>query len=132
MRIVVIGSGRLGASVARNLGKDGHQVTIVDKDEAKFRNIGEGTEIRKMTGNIFSDEILEQVFGDRTEIAIIVTGKDDINIMIGQIIKLKKNVGRVIVRIFDPQLAEVYQRLGLETICPTNFALENIIHLVHQ
>ena len=132
MRVVVIGSGRLGASVAKNIAKEGHQVTIVDKDEAKFRNLGEGTGVRKMTGNIFSDEILEQVFGDKTDIAIVVTGKDDINIMIGQMIKLKRNVGRVIVRIFDPPLAEVYQQLGLETICPTNFALENIINLVRR
>ncbi|MBI3594870.1 MAG: TrkA family potassium uptake protein [Nitrospirae bacterium] len=132
MRIVVIGSGRLGASVARNLAKESHQVTIVDKDEAKFRNLGEESAVRKMTGNIFGEEILEQVFGDKTDIAIVVTGKDDINIMIGQMIKLKRNVGRVIVRIFDPPLAEVYQKLGLETICPTNFALDNIINLVHR
>ncbi|MFI5303429.1 MAG: potassium channel family protein [Nitrospiria bacterium] len=132
MRIVVIGSGRLGASVARNLAKEGHQVTIVDKDEGKFRNLGEDNVVRKMTGNIFGEEILEQVFGDRTDIAIVVTGKDDINIMIGQMVKLKRNVGRVIVRIFDPPLAEVYQKLGLETICPTNFALDNIINLVQR
>lgn len=132
MRIVVIGSGRLGASVARNLAKENHQVTIVDKDEGKFRNLGEDDVVRKMTGNIFGEEILEQVFGDKTDIAIVVTGKDDINIMIGQMIKLKRNVSRVIVRIFDPPLAEVYQKLGLETICPTNFALDNIINLVHR
>lgn len=132
MRIVVIGSGRLGASVAGCLVKEGHHVTIVDKEEAKFRNLGDAGSVRKMTGNIFSDEILEQVFGDKTDMAIVVTGKDDVNIMIGQIIKLKRNVGRVIVRIFDPPLAEVYQKLGLETICPTNFALDNIINLVHR
>jgi trk system potassium uptake protein TrkA len=132
MRVVVIGSGRLGASVAINVAKEGHQVTIVDKEEAKFRNLGNDTVVRKMTGNIFGDEILEQVFGDKTDIAIVVTGKDDINIMIGQMIKLKRNVSRVIVRIFDPPLAEVYQQLGLETICPTNFALENIINLVRR
>lgn len=132
MRVVVIGSGRLGASVARNVAKEGHQVTIVDKEEAKFRNLGDDTGVRKMTGNIFGDEILEQVFGDKTDIAIVVTGKDDINIMIGQMIKLKRNVSRVIVRIFDPPLAEVYQKLGLETICPTNFALDNIINLVRR
>jgi trk system potassium uptake protein TrkA len=132
MRVVVIGSGRLGASVAINVAKEGHQVTIVDKEEAKFRNLGDHAGVRKMTGNIFGDEILEQVFGDKTDIAIVVTGKDDINIMIGQMIKLKRNVSRVIVRIFDPPLAEVYQQLGLETICPTNFALENIINLVRR
>jgi len=131
MRIVVVGSGRLGASVARSLSRE-HQVTIVDKDEAKFRNLGEDSAVRKMTGNIFGDEILEQVFGDKTDMAIVVTGKDDINIMIGQMIKLKRNVTRVIVRIFDPPLAEVYSKLGLETICPTNFALENIIKLVRM
>lgn len=118
--------------MARNLAKDGHHVTIVDKDEGKFRNLGEDNSVKKMTGNIFAEDTLEQVFGDKTDIAIVVTGKDDINIMIGQMVKLKRNVGRVIVRIFDPPLAEVYQKLGLETICPTNFALDNIIKLVQS
>jgi trk system potassium uptake protein TrkA len=132
MKIVVVGSGRLGSSVALDLAREGHQVTIVDEVEAKFRNLENTSAVRKMTGNIFSEEILEQAFGDRTDVAIIVTGKDNVNIMIAQIIKLKRNVGRVIVRIFDPPLAEVYQKLGLETVCPTNFALTNIINLVHR
>ncbi len=131
MRVVIVGSGRLGSSVAMSLEKEGHQVTIVDEVEAKFRNLENSGSIRKLTGNIFSDEILEQAFGDKTDVAIVVTGKDNVNIMIGQIIKLKRNVGRVVVRIFDPPLAEVYQKLGLETVCPTNFAVANIINLIH-
>ncbi|MHB8483128.1 MAG: potassium channel family protein [Nitrospiria bacterium] len=131
MRVVVIGSGRLGSSVAMSLAKEGHQVTIVDEVEAKFRNLEGSSSVRKLTGNIFSEQTLEQAFGDKTDVAIVVTGKDNVNIMIGQIIKLKRNVDRVVVRIFDPPLAEVYQKLGLETVCPTNFALANIINLVH-
>ena len=131
MRVVIIGSGRLGSSVAMSLAKEGHQVTIVDEVEGKFRNLESSSPVRKLTGNIFSEETLEQAFGDKTDVAIVVTGKDNVNIMIGQIIKLKRNVDRVVVRIFDPPLAEVYQKLGLETVCPTNFALANIINLVH-
>ncbi|MBI1822256.1 MAG: TrkA family potassium uptake protein [Nitrospirae bacterium] len=130
MRVVIVGSGRLGSSVAMSLEKEGHQVTIVDEVEAKFRNLESPGSIRKLTGNIFNEEILEQAFGDKTDVAIVVTGKDNVNIMIGQIIKLKRNVGRVVVRIFDPPLAEVYQKLGIETVCPTNFALANIINLI--
>ena len=130
MRIVIVGSGRLGSSVAMSLAKEEHQVTIVDEVEAKFRNLENAASIRKLTGNIFNEEILEQAFGDKPDVAIVVTGKDNVNIMIGQMIKLKRNVNRVVVRIFDPPLAEVYQKLGLETVCPTNFALANIINLV--
>lgn len=130
MKIVIVGSGRLGAGLAMALAKQGHQVTIIDEIEAKFRNIESSGLIRKMTGSIFSDEILSQAFGDPTDVAIVVTGKDNVNIMIGQFIREKYHVARVIVRIFDPPVAEVYQKLGLETICPTNFAMTNILKLV--
>lgn len=130
MKIVIVGSGRLGAGLAMALAKQGYQVTIIDEIEAKFRNIESSGLIRKMTGSIFSDEILSQAFGEKADVAIVVTGKDNVNIMIGQFIREKYRVDRVIVRIFDPPVAEVYQKLGLETICPTNFAMTNILKLV--
>ena len=130
MKVVIVGSGRLGASVAMNLAKEGHQVTIVDEVEAKFRNIDNTLSIRKLTGTIFSDEILKLALGDKTDVAIVVTGKDNINIMIGQIIREKHKSSRVVVRIFDPPLSEVYQKLGLETVCPTTFAMTNILNLL--
>lgn len=132
MRIVIVGSGRLGAGLAMALAKQGHHVIVIDEVEAKFRNIESSGLIRKMTGSIFNDDILQQAFGekDKADMAIVVTGKDNVNIMIGQFIREKYRVARVIVRIFDPPVAEVYQKLGLETVCPTTFAMTNILKLV--
>ena len=130
MRIVILGCGRLGSRLVNQLAKQGHQLVIVDQNEAKFRNIEDKQPVQRITGNVFNEEILAKAFSEKADIFIPVTGKDNVNIMIAQVVHKKFKVPRVLVRIFDPLLAEVYKGYGLETVCPTNFALDVMLKLV--
>jgi len=127
---VVLGGGRLGSRLVNQMAKQGHQLVIVDQNEAKFKNLEDKQSFRRVTGNIFNEEVLEKAFSEKADIFIPVTGKDNVNIMIAQIVRKKFQVPRVIVRIFDPLLAEVYKGYSLETVCPTNFALDVMLKLV--
>jgi trk system potassium uptake protein TrkA len=130
MRIVVLGCGRLGSRLVNQLAKQGHQLVIVDQNEAKFKNLEDTQSFTRITGNVFNEEVQEKAFSVKPDIFIPVTGKDNVNIMIAQIVKKKFQVPRLVVRIFDPLLAEVYKGYGLETVCPTNFALDVMLKLV--
>ena len=130
MRIVILGCGRLGSRLVNQLVKQGHQLVIVDQNEAKFKNIEEKQPVQRITGNVFNEEILAKAFSEKADIFIPVTGKDNVNIMIAQIVQKKFQVPRVLVRVFDPLLAEVYKGYGLETVCHTNFALDVMLKLV--
>ena len=130
MRIVILGCGRLGSRLVNQLAKQGHQLVIVDQNEAKFKNIEDKQPVQRITGNVFNEEILAKAFAEKADIFIPVTGKDNVNIMIAQVVHKKFKVPRVLVRIFDPLLAEVYKGYGLETVCPTNFALDVMLKLV--
>jgi|SRR5712671_6552701 len=130
MRIVVLGCGRLGSRLVNQLAKQGHQLVIIDQNEAKFKNLEDKQSFKRVTGNVFNEEVQEKAFSEKADIFIPVTGKDNVNIMIAQIVKKKFQVPRLVVRIFDPLLAEVYKGYGLETVCPTNFALDVMLKLV--
>jgi len=132
MRIVILGCGRLGSRLTNQLARLGHQLVIIDENEAKFKNLEEKLPVQRVTGNVFNEETLAKVFSEKTDIFIPVTGKDNVNIMIAQIIQKKFQVPRLMVRIFDPLLAEVYKGYGLETVCPTNFALDAMLKLVSK
>src|SRR5262245_19240830 len=81
MRIVILGCGRLGSRLVNQLVKQGHQLVIVDQNEAKFKNLEEKQPVLKVTGNVFNEEILAKAFTEKADIFIPVTGKDNVNIM---------------------------------------------------
>jgi trk system potassium uptake protein TrkA len=133
MRVVILGSGRLGSRLANALAKGtDYQIVIVDEDETKFKNLEEHENVQRVTGNIFNEDVATLVFAEPTDIFVSVTGVDNVNIMVAQIIKKKFKIPRVLLRIFDPTLSSVYKDLGLETVCPTDFALQEMLKIVEQ
>lgn len=132
MKVVVLGSGRLGSRLAASLAKGGYHVVIVDQDETKFKNLEENDNIQRVTGNIFNEDVATLIFGEPPDVFVAVTGVDNVNIMVAQVVKTKYKTPRVLLRIFDPTLAEMYQDLGLETVCPTNFALQETLKMIKQ
>jgi len=52
--------------------------------------------------------------------------------MVAQALKRQYPIPRVLVRVFDPTLAEVYSRLGIETVCPTNYAIAEMHKMIQH
>jgi len=124
IRVVILGSGRVGSSLAGEMAKLGHRIILVDQDTSKFKNLDENDRIERLTGNIFDDEVASAAFSKGVDVFIVVTGKDNVNLMAAQAMQQKYKIPRVLVRVFDPVLSDVYEGLGLETICPTKYAIE--------
>ncbi|HLG22841.1 MAG TPA: NAD-binding protein [Candidatus Manganitrophaceae bacterium] len=132
MNIVILGSGRLGSRLANALVHKGHQIIIVDEEDTKFKNLDDHPNIHRVTGNIFNDETSELVFSSPTDAFIAVTGVDNVNIMVAQAMQKRYRIPRVLIRVFDPTLSGVYRDLGLETVCPTNFALQEMLKMLEK
>lgn len=132
MRVVILGSGRLGSRLANALVQKDHQIMIVDEDETKFKNLTEHQNIRRVSGNIFNEETAELVFADPADVFICVTGLDNVNLTVAQAMQKKYHIPRVLIRVFDPTLAGVYRDVGLETVCPTNFALQEMLKMLDK
>ncbi|MEK7702934.1 MAG: NAD-binding protein [Nitrospirota bacterium] len=133
MRIVILGSGRVGSHVANDLVGKGHTIVIIDENERKFKNIIDNTAVSCIHGNIFDDTIFVKAFSEKTDFFVVVTGNDNINLMAAQFIQKKYNIKEVIIRIFDYELADVYKKdFGLSVICPTRYAISELTHLLEK
>lgn len=124
MKVVIMGCGRVGARLARELDADGHTVTIVDNDSYSFRRLSFSPELpdfkgTALLGNGIDEEVLKRAGIEEADAFIALTQGDNRNIMACQIAKHIFNVPRVICRIYDPLRQELYSTLGLEAISPT-------------
>jgi trk system potassium uptake protein TrkA len=125
VKVLIIGCGRVGSKVAADFDKEGHEVTIVDKNSSAFAQAAwRGVLAHDFKGN--------QMVGDGTDVDFLrkagiedadgfvaVTQGDNRNIMAAQIAKHVFKVPRVIARMVDPEREAVYRKLGIHTLCPT-------------
>ena len=119
MRIVILGCGRVGATVATTMCRDGHYVTIIDKSPDSFRRLPDDITSRQVLGNGIDEETMQEAEVDKADAFLAVTNGDNRNIMSVQMAKVRFNVPRVVARIYDPNRAFAYSELGIETICTT-------------
>lgn len=116
--ILIIGCGRLGASIANELSDKNKNVTIVDIDKNSFRKLSPSFSGLSMEGNGMDIEILEEAHIRKTDVLIVVTNNDNINILISQMAKSIFEVKEVIIRLYDPEKECVYKENNIHTIFP--------------
>ena len=118
MNIMIIGCGRVGSQLAILL-SEGHNVTIIDKDQESFKKLGGSFNGVTATGNGFDENLLKELKIDKQDAFVSVTSGDNTNLMASQIAKKMFNVPRVIARVYDPRRADIYKKLGLDIISGT-------------
>lgn len=126
MRTVIVGCGRVGASLARQLSDEGDNVTVVDSNEAAFNRLGEDFTGEMIFGTAVDEDVLRRAGTENADAFVAVTNADTTNIMAAQLAQHLFNVRKVICRIYDPARADVYRELGLDTICPTTIGAEKV------
>lgn len=102
MRIIIVGAGEVGYNVARDLSGDGHDIIVVEEDEARVSRLENDLDIIAVKGNGARPSVLERAGlskKGRTDISLLIacTNKDEVNIMACWIAK-KMGVPHVIAR----------------------------------
>ena len=129
MKAVVIGCGRVGSSVARQLADEGWDVTAVDENEEALGRLG-SWKGGFIVGHAMEAEILTRAGIEGADAAVVATSGDNTNIVIGQVAQTRYGVGCVVVRVLDPRRAEFYAKRGLRTVCPTQTAISFLVDAV--
>lgn len=130
MNVVIMGCGRVGEQLARLLVDEGHQVAIIDRDVQALERLGPEFKGRKIVGVGFDRDVLVQAGVDEAEAFAATSSSDNANIIAARIARNIFRVPRVVARLYDPQRAEIYQRLGLLTISATTWGAERIRQLL--
>ena len=101
MRIVIVGAGEVGYSVARNLSADGHDIVIVEEDEERAAQAEETLDVMVVNGNGARPSVLAKagITGKRSDVMMLIacTNRDEVNLMACWIAK-RSGVPHVIAR----------------------------------
>ena len=130
MKQIIVGCGRLGAELARELSRRGHDITMIDKDPYKLQDVGRYVRVNTVEGVGFDQDVLTSAGIAQADGLAAVTDSDEANVVIAQVARQKYLVPRVVARIFDPRQAAIYARLGLQIISPTSWGVNRIADLL--
>ena len=119
MKIVILGCGRVGATLATQLDKAGHNVTVIDKSNDAFHRLEPTYRGDKVLGSGVDHQVLKRAGIETADAFAAVTNGDNRNIMASEIAREIFHVKKVVCRIYDPLRQRTYDEIGLETICPT-------------
>ena len=129
--VVVVGCGRTGAAIATAMSETGSTVKILDVSVAAFDLLHTGLiedgQIVPIIGDGTLESDLRKASAQDADILIAVSGKDAANAMSAQIAHHILGVPRVICRLSDPVLEEMYKGLDLTTVSPTGLVSDLIL-----
>lgn len=133
MFILIVGAGRVGSAVAQWALREGNEVSVLDEDALSHERLDIGMDDsweslggRFTIGTALEVEALEAAGIEQADVFIASTDGDNTNLVVSQIAQRRYEVPKVIVRVLDPLRADWYQEQGLQTVCPTAVAIDQL------
>jgi len=132
MYIIIVGCGKVGSNLAKELSINNHDVVVIDSDPDKFSQLGSGFNGKTVLGIPIDEDILLEAGIDKADAVAAVSPDENMNIMVSQIAKEIFHVPRVIPRVYDPERDIFFQQLGLNTMCLTGIAVVQVKKILEQ
>lgn len=130
MHVVIGGCGRVGSFLAYMLEREGHSVSVIDKDPEAFENLWDGYTGKKVKGVVFDRDTLIEAGIETADAFVSVTSGDNSNIVSARLAKEHFRVPRVVTRIYDPRRAEIYRRLNIPTVASVAWAGNRMLSFI--
>ena len=127
MYIVVVGAGKVGWNLARELIGKGNEVTVIESDASRFAMVEEELEHAVHYGDGSELWVLERAGVARADMVIAVTGDDEDNILICQVAREKYGVERVIARCNNPRNLQHFELLGIKPAVSATHLIRRLI-----
>ncbi len=119
MLIIVGGCGAVGSAIAERLSADSDDVVVIDSDPRSFDRLGSTFNGDTVVGSVIDRDVLEQAGITDADGFIAVTRSDNTNVMAVEIATHLYGIRRSVARLFNPNNAEVYRRLGVSYVSST-------------
>ncbi len=126
MNILVIGCGKVGSRLASLLSREGHDVSVIDRDARSFELLENDFSGFTIAGVPIDQDVLRRGGIESCDALAAVTQDDNVNIMVSQLAGEIFHVPIVLARIYDPKREGVFSHFGLRTICPTNMTVSAV------
>lgn len=126
MKIVIVGCGNVGATLAEQLSREGHNITVIDKKETVVTDVSNTYDVMGIVGNgaVYSVQVEAGV--NEADLVIAVTGDDELNLLCCLIAR-KTGGCHTIARVSDPvyyrEIAYIKEELGLSLVINPEYAV---------
>lgn len=110
MKIIIVGCGKIGSTIARELNDEGHHIVVIDKNPQAVENLTGSIDIMGITGNGTSFEILQEAEIENADLIIAVTGADELNIYCCLLAR-SAGVRHTIARVRNPEYTKDLPRI---------------------
>ena len=118
MYVLIVGGGKVGGNLARELIDKGEEVTLIESDRRRYLVIEQELEHAVQYGDATELWVLERAGIQRADLVIAVTGDDEDNILISQVAREKYGVARVVARCNNPRNHDHFRLLASSRRCP--------------
>lgn len=125
--ILLIGGFNKTLSLSNSLIKKGYQVTAINKNYDDCQKLAEINRLNVIFGDGTKPFILEEAKIHTVDIAIALTQKDEINLVICELCKKKFNVKKAVTLIDDPKKIDFFYKMGVDSVVSAINAITNII-----
>jgi trk system potassium uptake protein TrkA len=122
MQIIILGAGRVGESVAETLASEQNDITVIDPNGARLRNIEDRIEVRGVMGDGTQPSVLAAAGADNTDLFIAATAEDAVNLVACKIAHDCFNIPKTIARLRSSEFVE-----GQALLAKEGFAVDQII-----
>lgn len=129
MNILVVGCGRVGANLVRQLDEAGHDVAVLDDEVDSLKRLSEFDDYDftgvAVVGVPIDVDVLRKAGIENCDAVAAVTDNDNINIMVAQIARDIFHIGKAVARVSDPSCNRTFRKeFQLDTVCPTELTVQ--------
>lgn len=130
MHVVIAGCGRVGSELATNLERLGHSLAVIDRAPEAFDRLRPDFKGKTVVGFVFDRDALEAAGIKEAAAFAAVTSGDNSNIVSARVAKEHYRVPNVVARIYDPKRAQIYQRLGIQTVATVRWTTDQMLRFI--
>src|ERR1700753_2247372 len=131
MYAIIVGAGKVGRNLARELIDKGHEVTLIESSRPRYLAIEEEFEHSVQYGDATELWVLERSGIQRADLVVAVTGDDEDKVLVCQVAKEKYLCDRIIARVNTPRNYDHFKLLGIQpAVSATDLILRLIEHEV--
>jgi len=112
LRILIIGAGKLGSLLAKNLSEKGHEIIVIEQDEEKARKLAEEADVAAYARDATDPSVYEEIGLQSIDVVVATTNKDEVNLF-AALIAREYGVPRIVAKVRDSRVAQILTRVGL-------------------
>lgn len=130
MKTIVVGCGRIGATLAYSLYKRGLEVSVIDDNQNAFNNLPADFQGRIHEGDALNRDVLLRAGIANCDAIALVTNNDALNAVISNVAKVEFHVPNIIARNYDPQMRALFESFDIQVVSSTSWGAQRVEELI--